>query len=166
MDPPGRPTRRAVLTGGIALLTTGPLSACRQLSVIGPSAPDPDVVTAADAADRERLLLATYDAAARAVPSLAARLSPLRAEHSTHLAALSPAALPDLTASATPSPTVSPLAVPVIPPDAAGVLRVLRQLESETATRHGGAAVRCGRGLSIVLASAAASEASHVQALQ
>lgn len=155
-------SRRTVLTAAAAAAAAGPLSGCQQLPVIGRAAPGPDVFTADEAADRERVLLAAYDAAMQAVPALVTRLSPLRAEHAEHLAALVPAQLP--TPSASPSP--SPLPVPTVPAEPAGALAALRQLESDTADRHGGAAVRCGRGLAVLLASAAASEASHVQALQ
>lgn len=167
MEQAAGPTRRAVLAGGArlaaALLAGEALAACRQLPVIGRGAPDRDVVLADEAADRERVLLAAYDAAMTAVPALVPRLSPLRAEHAEHLAALVPGVAPAATPS--PAPTGPPLRVPAVPADAAGALAVLRALETDTADRHGGAAVRSGRGLAVVLASAAASEASHVQVL-
>lgn len=154
------------LVGGLGL----PLVAgCRRLPVLGgPAAPDPDAALTDDAASRERVLLATYDAAAAAAPALAARLAPLRAEHVAHLAALGRSQVPAASASPSVTPSTTPSPVPTPPPvpaDAAGALAVLRELEAATATRHGDVAVRCGRGLAVVLASLAASEASHVGAL-
>jgi hypothetical protein len=160
--PAHRPSRRALLGGGVAALAAPWLAACQRLPVIGgPPAPGRDVVLADEAADRERRLLAAYDAAAAAVPALAARLAPLRAEHTEHLAALGEPAQP----AATATPTSSPSPLPVVPPQPTAALALLRDLEQRAAVDHGGAAVRCGRGLAVVLASLSASESSHAAAL-
>jgi len=80
------PTRRAVLTSGLAAL----LSACTTVPRRrrSPAVPDPDLALTAAAVVRERLLLAAYDAVLATTPVLAAQLGPLRADHVVHLAAL------------------------------------------------------------------------------
>jgi glucose dehydrogenase len=74
----------------LGLLAAPVVASCRSLPVLdgGPAEPNPDVVLAQAAATRERVLLATYDAALAAVPALTGRLGPLRADHAAHLAAL------------------------------------------------------------------------------
>ncbi|HVM28289.1 MAG TPA: hypothetical protein VM433_11560 [Mycobacteriales bacterium] len=170
--------RRTVLTGGLALLAGGGLAGCTSLpgrsEPDGPPAPHPDVVLADQAALRERRLIAAYDAVMQRAPELAERLAPLRAQHAEHLAALgvpalpAPAAAPAAaapTAEPTGPPTPAPVAPPPLPDDPAALLPALADLERRAATAHAGAAVRSGRGLAVVLASAAASEASHPLAL-
>jgi hypothetical protein len=156
--------RRAVLRGGAALLAAA-AAGCDLLpgatSGAGPAPePDPDVVLADEAAARERRLLAAYDAALVRDPALAERLAPLRAEHAAHLAALGVADPPG--PSASPAPAVPSPPLPAAP---GALLPALADLERTTSTAHAGAAVRSGRGLAAVLASLAASEASHVVAL-
>jgi hypothetical protein len=76
---------------------------------------------------------------------------------------------PDGTEPGAPEPTPSPpprVVPPPLPLDPALLLPALADLERAAATAHAGAAVRSGRGLAVVLASAAASEASHPVALQ
>lgn len=184
---PGGPSRRAVLRVGLGMPLARPLLGLSALAgtLVGcttpqapepPPEPDPDVALTAQAADRERSLLAAYDAALAAVPSLTDRLAPLRAEHAEHLAALGaldPAPTPSSTsAPPTSSPPVSPPAPPSPPPtgpapvtDPATVLASLAEAERTVSGRHGDAAVRAGRELAGVLAALAASEAAHPVAL-
>jgi hypothetical protein len=119
-------------------------------------------VLADAAAVRERSLLAAYDAAVALVPALAERLGPLRAEHAAHLAALAVPELPPPSSGPSASPSPAPQALPA---DPAGLLAALAGLERAAASAHADACVRAGRGLAVVLASAAASEASHPVAL-
>jgi hypothetical protein len=166
VEPP-TPTRRSVLRGGLLAVAVAAVAACDDEGPREPAQPHPDVVLADEAAMRERELMAAYDAAAERAPDLAERLAPLRAQHAEHLAALSlpepPPADPTATPGATPSS--APVPGPVLPDDPAGLLSALAELERRAATEHAGTAVRAGRGLAVVLASAAASEASHVGAL-
>ena len=166
----GGPTRRAVLLAPV-LGAVGAAAACTS-GGDGPDeapGPHPDVVLADEAAERERRLLAAYDSALALAPALAERLAPLRAEHAEHLSALGVPELPapapaDPSAGAPASPDPAPTPPP-LPADPPGLLTALADLERTTSTSHAGAAVRSGRGLAVVLASAAASEASHVVAL-
>ena len=162
------PSRRSVLRAGL-LVPVAVTAACT--SGDGdpdePPGPHPDVVLADEAAARERRLLAAYDAAAALVPALAERLVPVRAEHAEHLAALG---VPELPSPAPADPTAAPTPVaptaPPLPADPPALLASLADLERSASTAHADACVRAGRGLAVVLASAAASEASHPVALQ
>jgi hypothetical protein len=165
-----RPSRRAVLRAGLALPL---LVACTgdQPDPGPPPPPDPDLALHDAAVTRERVLLDAYDAALLAAPSLALRLAPLRAEHAEHLLALDdadPAPAPSGSPSPSRSPSASASAAPPPPPppaDPATVLAGLVALEAETATGHGAGAVDASRELAVVLATLAASEASHRVAL-
>jgi hypothetical protein len=182
------PSRRAVLRGVLVGLAC-PLVACtgQPREPAPPEPVPPDVVAADRAADRERRLLAAYDAALLIAPQLAERLLPLRGEHAAHLDALGrpeveQTAEPDPTAQtgpaagsgqdaeagqdAAPGPTPPPAApAPVLPPDPAELLAALADLERRAGIAHASAAVRGGRGVAAVLASLAASEAAHAVAL-
>jgi len=96
------PTRRAVLTSGLAGLLSACTTAPRRRTT--PAAPDPDLALTAAAVARERVLLAAYDAVLATTPALAAQLGPLRADHLVHLAALG--------ASPTPPPCSTRHALP------------------------------------------------------
>jgi hypothetical protein len=181
------PTRRAVLRGALVGLAC-PLVACTG-QPREPAPPDPvppDVVAVDRAADRERRLLAAYDAALLIAPQLAERLLPLRGEHAAHLDALGrpeaeQVAEPDPTAQsgraagsgqdveagqdAEPGPTPPAAPAPALPPDPAALLAALADLERRAGIAHASAAVRGGRGVAAVLASLAASEAAHAVAL-
>ena len=169
------PTRRALLlggaAGGAALLTgctgdDGPPEP--------PPPPHPDLVLADEAAARERTLLQAYDLALQQRPDLAPLLAPLRAEHAEHVTALD---VPELETPAPTSPgatapppgdtstPATPPPPPLLPADPAAVPAALAELERSTAAAHSEAVLRAGRGLAVVLASAAASESSHAVAL-
>jgi hypothetical protein len=143
-------SRRALL----GLAAVGPLAACTR-EAPAPVPPDPDDLLRSAAADRERALLREYDAALLALPALAARLAPVRAEHAAHLAALLG---PEPTATGQPAATTAPPAEP------ASVQRLVAA-ERAAATAHGGAALEASQQLAGLLASLAASEASHPVAL-
>jgi hypothetical protein len=122
----------------LAGLAVAPVAACTS----GSSAParvDPDVALRAAAVAREVDLVALYDA----LPPTPVHAA-LRAEHVEHLRALG-AVLP----SARPTHP-DPQPVPA---------------ERAAAAAHAADALRAGRGLAAVLASLAASEASHPVAL-
>ncbi len=161
------PTRRTVLRAGLVL----PLAACtagREAPAPLPP-PDPDRALRAAAVDRERALLAAYDAALLATPSRAALLRPLREEHAAHLEAL--LALDPARTSAPPGagsgsgrPGAPPgTAAPAPPAPAAPV--DLAAAEAAASTAHADAVPAASRGLAGLLASLAAAEASHGVAL-
>ncbi len=177
------PTRRAVLTSGLAGLLSACTTAPRRRTT--PAAPDPDLALTAAAVARERVLLAAYDAVLATTPALAAQLGPLRADHLVHLAALGASPTPPLAAPGTHSLASSGAPVPGAPdptapspgtpvpgaprphlPAARGAKGArtaaeLPGLERRAAAAHAAAAVTCSRQLAPVLASLAASESSH-----
>jgi hypothetical protein len=144
------PSRRRLLQA--ALLSTAAAACTRGRSQ--PMPVDPDVALRAAAVARERALIERYQAAAASsASSVATRIAGLAAEHEAHLAALG-----------VPSPG------PTQPGSSPSLIRVptLAQLvaaEREAAAAHAGGALTASRGLAAVLASLAASEASHVVAL-
>jgi hypothetical protein len=129
------PSRRRLLQA--ALLT--PLAACTTTAG-RPARVDPDVALRAAAVARERSLLALYDAAPPSATVLA-----IRAEHEQHLAALG-----------APSPAPSP---------ATAATGSLVAAERAAAAAHAADALVASPQLAAVLASLAASEASHPVAL-
>lgn len=166
------PSRRAVLRAGLAVPL---LAACTEGPPPGPPPPpDPDLALHAAAVAREQALVDAYDTAVLAAPALAAKLAAVRAEHLAHLDALEAAdPAPPATASPSASPTASPVdpappsapAPPPAPADPATVLARLVAVEAEAATAHANGAVVASRELAVVLATLAASEASHGVAL-
>ena len=118
-----------------------------------PATPDPDDPLRAAAVARERTLLAMYDAAAAGSgPADAAVLQAVRAEHAEHLAALLGQPSPSPSTAAAPSPTVA-------------TRPQLVAAERSAAQAHAAAAVTASPELAGLLASLAASEASHPVAL-
>lgn len=119
-----------------------------------PAPVDPDTAFRMAAVARERELLFLYDAAIKALPARAAVLTALRGEHVMHLEALgrprSPSASP-------PAPNQRSS----IPPTLAQVVAA----ERSAAAAHTADALRASAPLAAVLASLAASEASHPVAL-
>ena len=174
------PTRRDVLRLAV-LLPAGPLLvACRTADVppVPPApdpAPDPDVALLQAALDRELSLMQRYDdalaatsgpAASRPAGSrLAASLAALRAEHAVHVAALGAFPTPAGTA---PDP-ITPRASATRRLSATGrpgsVLAALAEQERLVSGAHARDALVASRELAAVLATLAASEASHVVAL-
>jgi hypothetical protein len=151
-----RPTRRELLALAPAAVL---LAACSEAA--DPAPVDPDDALRAAAAERERALLARYDAVLAAVPELSARLLPVRGHHAEHLQSLV-----GPPASDRPSPTTGPAADVPPPADAAAALTGLVTAERTAGTAH---ATDClaarSRSLAAVLASLSASELSHPVAL-
>ncbi|MCW2600395.1 MAG: lipoprotein [Frankiales bacterium] len=148
-------TRRSALaSAGLALV-----AACTPKGrTAAAPAVDPDVALTAAAVAREQALLAGYDDALAAAPTLASRLAPLRAEHAAHLAALGSPESPGTSSTPASSPTRSPTGPPTPP----ALLRDLAALERTAATGHATAVLTASRALGPVLASLAASESSHL----
>jgi hypothetical protein len=165
-------TRRAVLAAaaGLPLLA---VSGCKGVGALAtPPRPAPDVAVLRSAIAAEEVMIARYDAVMTRSASLAARLRPLRAEHRLHLAQLRSRLIvpPASAAAASPSPSPSPTGQPPAGPGgvAAGSAAAISYLQ---AAEHA-AAVTLLRQLAAVspslaqlMASVAASEATHVTAL-
>ncbi len=172
MSAPGTTSRRSVLVGAgrvvLAVVVGGSVWGCTSApEATPPPPPDPDDALREATADRERALLALYDAALLAAPELAGRLLPLRAHHEVHLAEVTePAsAAPSPTASAAAaSPSSSPLPLMPLPPG--DPLAVLAEVERTAGAAHAADALAArDNGLAALLASLSASEQSHPVAL-
>ena len=156
-------TRRdALAAAGLGLV-----AACTSGSHPAPApVVDPDDALLAAALAREAALLAAYDEVLTTTPSLAARLAPLRAEHIEHLTALQsarPTPSPVQSSQTTGAPSPQPRADGGTDP--ATAVRRLTSLEGAAAAAHASGAVAASRRLAPLLASLAASEASHAAVL-
>jgi hypothetical protein len=144
------PSRRRLLQ---AALVSPVLAACTSSGDDRSESVDPDVAIREAAIARERSLVEHYRAAAASSSSdIATRTAGLLEEHEQHLLALNAP-----TAAPSPSVTRAPLPVPT--------LAQLVAAEHVAAGAHAGAATRASRSLAAVLASLAASEASHAVVL-
>jgi hypothetical protein len=162
--PMGRGVDRRSVLLGTALLTAAACSVDPSPPP-PPPPPDPDEALRSAAVERERALLARYDAFSATQPALAARLTSVREEHAEHLRVLlgpdeGPTAAPSDGPPSAP-PTAEP-ADPVAPPaEPAAALAELVGAEAVTGAAHAAAALQAGGELAGLLASLAASEASH-----
>ncbi len=137
------PSRRRLLQA--ALLA--PMAAGCTSSPPRPARVDPDVALRAAAIARERTLLDQYAALATPVGAT------IRGEHEEHLRALgAPSKAPSAAASA--GASTRPVATMVL-------RQQLASLERSTAAAHAADALAASPSLAVVLASLAASEASH-----
>jgi hypothetical protein len=155
-----RPTRRAVLTGGPALLVAAACTADEPAP--RPAPVDPDDALRSAAAERERALLREYDAVLAARPGLAPRLGRVRGHHVEHLEAL--LGPPD---TASPSPSSTAAVASAVPPPADDATALARLVAAERAAgdAHARDCLVASRALAPVLASLSASEFSHPVAL-
>jgi hypothetical protein len=147
-----RVTRRGV----VAVVAAGVMSGCSGSgSVATAASPAPGTVARAQAAKDSTALLARYDSAAAAHPTLAAQLAPLRSEVAQHVRAFGgkPAAAPTLTPPATTS--ASAAASP------AQALASLATAERDLADRRAKALLDAPGDLARLLASVAAAGAGH-----
>jgi len=154
-----------VLASGLtAIVGLAGLAGCTGRRGLGPSIapsptppppPDPLLAELAD----ERRLLAAYDATGAAHPTLAARTAPLRADHAEHEAALAQAV--DAAGSTPPAPTGSPVPPIQVPGPSTAVLATLRAAERAAAAARTAAALTAPGDRAGLLASIAASEATH-----
>ncbi len=150
-------TRRDVLLSGVLTVTTAACTSGSEPAV--PPSPDPDIALRDAALARERTLLAAYDAALVAHPSLRADLAPLRADHAIHLDRLTG---PQPSTPATSSEPTPPAAAATTP---AAQRATLRALERSAQAAHRDGAITASQVLAPVLASLAACEASHAVVL-
>ena len=160
-------TRRGVLAAAVSL----PLVAagCRGVGGLGtPPSPLPDVAILRDAIDGETLMIARYSAVMATVPAVADSLRPLVRQHREHLATLRarlieprPSTRPEHPPSARASPAGTH--VPGTPAAARAYLRRAEQAAAQTLLSKLTAAPP---SLAQLLASIAASEASHALLLE
>ncbi len=180
---PADRTRRAVLVATAVSLPLLAVSGCKGVGALAaPPSPAPDVAVLRSAIAAEEVMIARYDAVMTRSASLAEGLRPLRAEHRQHLAQLrSRLIVPPGSAAAPPSPSaLSPSGpashgqvpagqVPAgpgsVPSGAAAAIPFLQAAERAAAATllHQLAAV--SPSLAQLMASVAASEATHVAAL-
>jgi hypothetical protein len=153
-------TRRGLLAAALAL----PLAAagCKNVGGLGtPPRPLPDVAVLREAIAGETVMISRYTAVLAAAPGLAGSLRPFLDQHRAHLAALHRRLVdPRAAGGASPSPSVSrPVTdVPGTPAAARAYLRGTEQAAAQALLGHLAAA---SPSLAQLLASIAASEASH-----
>ena len=157
-------SRRSVLA---ATAMTVPLVAagCKGVGGLGtrPTAA-PDVGVLQYAIATEQALIARYHAALAGSPGLAGNLGPLLAQHREHLARLTSMLIAPATARATPRPSASATAGAALP--RAATLAALEAAETDAASSLVRRLALAPPALAQLLASIAASEASHALLLR
>jgi hypothetical protein len=153
----------------VAAAMTVPLAAagCKGVGGLGTRPrPAPDVAVLRGAIGTERALMARYRSALAASPGLAGTLGPLLAQHYEHLARLTAMLIEPSGAGDTPSasPSVSVPAGAGSP--SAATLAALEADETAAASAQAGRLVMAPPALAQLLASIAASEASHALLLR
>ena len=158
--------RRSVLAAAVASV---PLAAagCKGVGALGtPPTTGPDVAVLKAAIRTEQALIARYRAAMAGSPGLAGTLGPLLAQHREHLARLTSMLIEPSSPASTPSasPSVSAPVGTGSPP--AATLAVLEADENAAASAQAGRLALAPPALAQLLASIAASEASHALLLR
>jgi hypothetical protein len=167
---PADQTRRAVLAATAASLPLLVVSGCKGVGALAtPPRPAPDVAVLQAAIAAEEVMIARYDAVITRSASLAGRLRPLRAEHRSHLVQLkSRMIVPPGSAAASPSPSRSGRAQAgpsSVPAGTAAAISYLRAAERHAASALLHQLTAVSPSLAQLMASVAASEATHVAAL-
>ena len=156
--------RRSVLAAtvmAVPLVAAG----CKGVGGLGTlPKPAPDVAVLHHAIATERALIARYHAALAGSPGLAGLLGPLLAQHREHLARLTSMLIAPATPGATPRPSASATAGPAAP--RAATLAALETAETDAASSLVGRLALAPPALAQLLASIAASEASHALLLR
>ncbi len=158
--------RRSVLA---AAIMTVPLAAagCKGVGALGtPPEPEPDVAMLRGAIGTEQALIARYRSAMAGSPGLAGTLSPLLAQHREHLARLTSMLIEPPGRSASPQATPSPASTAAPGSGPAATLAALEAAESDAARSLGGRLALAPPALAQLMASIAASEASHALLLR
>jgi len=158
--------RRSMLA---ATVMTVPLltAACKGVGGLGtrPKA-GPDVAMLQGAIDTEQALIARYRLAIAGSPGLARTLSPLLAQHREHLARLTSMLIEPASPSATPRSSPSSSAPVGNGSDPSATLAGLETAETDAASSLTGRLALAPPALAQLLASIAASEASHALLLR
>jgi hypothetical protein len=159
-----------VLAATAASLPLLALSGCKGVGALAtPPRPAPDVAVLKAAIAAEEVMIARYDAVITRSARLAGSLRPLRAEHQSHLVQLrSRLIVPPGSAAASPSPSRSGRAAAGPGPAPAGAAAAILYLQA--AERHAASTllhqlIAVSPSLAQLMASVAASEATHVAAL-
>jgi hypothetical protein len=149
----------------LPLVATG----CRGVGGLGtPPSPLPEVAVLRDAIDGETLMIARYSAVMTTVPALADSLRPLVGQHREHLATLR-ARLIEPRAGTQPEHSSSARASPAgthMPGTPTAARAYLRRAEQAAAQTLLGKLTAAPPSLAQLLASIAASEASHALLLE
>jgi hypothetical protein len=125
----------------------------------------PDVAVLWGAIGTEQALIAQYRSAMTGSPGLAGTLGPLLAQHREHLARLTSMLIEPASPGATPRPAPSSRTVPPGSP-AAATLAALETAETDAASSLAARLALAPPALAQLLASIAASEASHALLLR
>jgi hypothetical protein len=173
-------TRRAVLAAAAALPLLA-VSGCKGVGALAtPPRPAPDVAVLRSAIAAEEVMIARYDAVMTRSASLAARLRPLRGEHRLHLAQLRSRLIVPPASAAAASPSPSPSGQPQAgqpqagqppagpgsgPAGSAAAISYLQAAEHAAAATLLRQLAAVSPSLAQLMASVAASEATHVTAL-
>jgi len=162
--------RQATRRGVLAAAATLPLvaSGCKGVGGLGtPPRPLPDVAVVRDAIDGETMMISRYTAVLAAVPALAGTLRPLLNQHREHLARLRARLIDPRTGSRPEQPPATPASpVPVQVPSTPSAARAYLRLAEQDAARTLLAKLTAAPpSLAQLLASIAASEATHAQVL-
>jgi hypothetical protein len=158
--------RRSVLA---AAMMAVPLVAagCKGVGALGtPPEPGPDVAMLRGAIGTEQALIARYRSAMVWSPALAGTLSPLLAQHREHLARLTSMLIEPPGRSASPQATPSPASTAAPGTGPAATLAALEAAESDAARSLAGRLALAPPALAQLMASIAASEASHALLLR
>jgi hypothetical protein len=150
-----------------AAVMTVPLVAagCKGVGALGtPPEPGPDVAMLRGAIGTEQALIARYHSAMARAPGLAGTLGPLLAQHREHLARLTSMLVEPPGRSAIPHTTPSPHGTAA--PGSAATLAALEAAESDAARSLAGRLTLAPPALAQLMASIAASEASHALLLR
>ena len=161
------PTRRIMLAAAAA--GSLGLAGCKGIAALGPlPKPSLDVVTLEHAIAAEKLMVATYRAAAEQLAAsgsasgkaarLSAAVTEIQAEHQAHLTRLRARLVlpPRLARTKFPAGRPSPL-----PPDSEGIIGALAAQERAAAARLTSQLIDAPPALAQLMASIAASEAAH-----
>ncbi len=160
------PRRRTVLA---ATATALPLLAagCKGVGALGtPPTPGPDVAVLREAIAVERGLIAGYDSAIASAAGLTTALSPLLEQHQQHLARMRSRLIVPAGSPATARASQPPVPAPVPSGPPAAVLTALEAAETRAASALLGWLATASPSLAQLLASVAASEASHAALLR
>jgi hypothetical protein len=156
----GQVAREATRRGVLAAVAALPLAAagCKGIGALGtPPRPLPDVAVLREAIAAETLMIARYTAVLTAAPALAGSLRPILGQHQAHLARLKARLVDPRAGSGQPPPPPHPR-VPVTP---AAARAYLHDAEQAAAQAMMGKLPAASPSLAQLLASIAASEASH-----
>ena len=158
--------RRSVLA---AAVMTVPLVAagCKGVGALGtPPEPGPDVAILRGAIGTEQALIARYRSAMAGSPALSGTLGPLLAQHREHLARLTSMLIEPASHSASPDSTPSTAGTAAAGSGPAATLAALEAAETDAARSLASRLTLAPPALAQLMASIAASEASHALLLR